>query len=264
MPYTSKTDVGKTRKNNEDSLLVRPPRLFAIADGMGGYAAGEVASQRALQVLQAELPRVLEKEAEPDLLPVQLRIALAHINSAVYELAHQDQQYKGMGTTLTGCLLVGSRAYVFNIGDSRVYLLHHGHLKRITRDHSLVGDLLAQGKITEEEAFDHPKKHLLMKGIGVEETVEGDVFMVPLVRDDTLLLCSDGLTDHLRDPELEQMLLRRGLGSVENLPENLLAACVEHCADDLLNAALERGGSDNISLILVNLMDNEEVNRHDR
>ena len=244
MPVISKTHIGLVRKNNEDSLLVREPHLFAIADGMGGYAAGEVASKEALKVLDQEAPRFSGLSGQ-DLMGA-LRHTISKINMAVYELAASKPEYHGMGTTITGVYLPGhGEAYAFNVGDSRLYLWHRGSLVQITKDHSLVSELVAKGEITKQEAFTHPEKNLLTKGIGVEKYVEADIFQLDVAAEDTLLLCSDGLSDMLRDTEMEQLLHING--------------GLQAKSDALLEQALLNGGRDNISFIIIGLNDSREV-----
>lgn len=243
MPVVSKTHVGMVRKNNEDSILVREPHLFAIADGMGGYAAGEVASREALDCLESE-SRKFEGLFGGELIGT-LQTTISTINKRVYELAASNAEYEGMGTTLTGVYLPGKgQAYVFNVGDSRLYLLRKGHLEQITKDHSLVADMVARGEITEKEAANHPQKNMLLKGIGIEERVRGDVFVLQVYSDDTLFLCSDGLSDMLSDSEIEKIMKAEDLASKSNA---------------LMEQALLNGGRDNISFIIISLNDSKEV-----
>ncbi len=246
MPVISKTHLGLVRKNNEDSLLIREPHLFAIADGMGGYAAGEVASKKALAVLEQEAAGFEGIKGEK--LMDALRSAVSHINTAVYQLAASKEEYHGMGTTLTGVYLPGQgEAYAFNVGDSRLYLWREGRLSQITKDHSVVAAMVASGEITQQEAFTHPDKNLLLKGIGVEKYVEADVFKFQVTAADTLLLCSDGLSDMLQDKEMEKLLLENGGLQVKSKA--------------LLDQALTNGGRDNISFIIIGLSDSEEVDQ---
>lgn len=248
MPVVSISHVGKVRKNNEDSLLVKEPKLYAVADGMGGYKAGEVASKAALAALEQESANFEGKSGTG--LIIALKKSVIAINAKVYELAASRPEYEGMGTTLTGVYLPGhNEAYVFNVGDSRLYLLRDGKLSQITKDHSLVAKMVEEGDITPQEAFDHPQRNILLKGIGVDAAVTGDVFVIRVQPSDTLLLCSDGLSDMLRDAEMEEIFQRDGIVAQ---------------SDALLQHALDKGGRDNISFIILNLIDNEEVDRDDR
>ena len=175
MSVVVRTHTGKVRENNEDSLLLLHPKLFAIADGMGGYNAGEVASVLSLYSLRDASPE-LEDTAPEQLVPT-LRRLVRRVNRVIYEKAASVAEFNGMGTTLTGIYLDGAgKGYVFHVGDSRLYLLRDGQLRQLTRDHSLVGELLGQGKITAEEAFDHPQKNMLTRAIGVNPDVDVDVF----------------------------------------------------------------------------------------
>ncbi|MBQ8919863.1 MAG: Stp1/IreP family PP2C-type Ser/Thr phosphatase [Acidaminococcaceae bacterium] len=237
MSVAARTHIGRVRKNNEDSLLLERPYLFAIADGMGGYNAGEIASRLALDKLKAEKADLFGKTGFA--LVSKLYQVMRDINNEVYEKARPGSSFEGMGTTLSGIYFTGSgKGYVFNVGDSRVYLLRQNKLQQITRDHSLVAEMVEHGELTREEAFDHPQKNMLTRGIGVDEDVNGDVFVIDVYSDDIILLCSDGLTDMLHDKEIE---------------ERLMLSDTEAAADALLSAALEKGGRDNISFIILKL-----------
>ena len=237
MSVAARTHKGRVRSNNEDSLLLERPYLFAIADGMGGYNAGEVASRLALDKLKSEKEDLFGKTGFA--LVSKLYQVMRDINNEVYEKARSAPSFEGMGTTLSGIYFTGAgKGYVFNVGDSRVYLLRQDKLQQITRDHSLVAEMVEHGELTREEAFDHPQKNMLTRGIGVDENVNGDVFVVEVYPDDILLLCSDGLTDMLHDTEIA---------------ERLVISDTEAAADALLSAALEKGGRDNISFIILKL-----------
>lgn len=245
MSVAKRTHKGRIRPNNEDSLLMERPYLFAIADGMGGYNAGEVASRLALDKLKTEKEDLHGKSGFA--LVSKLYQVMRDINNEVYEKAKSDYSFEGMGTTLAGIYFSGNgKGYVFNVGDSRVYLLRQKKLEQITHDHSLVAEMVEHGELTREEAFDHPQKNMLTRGIGVNENVNGDVFVIDVYTDDVILLCSDGLTDMLHDKEIEEYLQKEDL---------------EAAADALLSAALEKGGRDNISFIIMKL-DRKEV-EHD-
>ena len=245
MSVAMRTHKGRVRKNNEDSLLQLNPYLFAIADGMGGYNAGEIASRLALDKLKSEKDDLYGKTGFA--LVSKLYQVMRDINNEVYEKAKSDATCEGMGTTLAGIFFTGNgKGYVFNVGDSRVYLLRQNKLRQITRDHSLVAEMVEHGELSQEEAFDHPQKNMLTRGIGVDENVNGDVFVIDVYSDDIILLCSDGLTDMLHDKEIEERLMVNDL---------------ESAADSLLSASLEKGGKDNISFIILKL-DRKEV-EHD-
>ena len=235
MKVISKTHVGMVRNNNEDSLLVREPFLFAVADGMGGYSAGEVASRETLRAFEAAT-HDLRHQKDCDVVEVLLD-AFAKANNHTFVLAQKNSAYKGMGTTLTALYLPGDNtAYAAHVGDSRLYLYRNNTLSQITKDHSYVADLLAQGKITSNEAFNHPKKNMLLQALGVEEEIRTDIFHFALEKGDILLLCSDGLSDMLRDMEIAHILE---------------ASDFENAATALLEQSLDNGGKDNISLIMI-------------
>lgn len=235
MKVISKTHVGMVRNNNEDSLLVREPFLFAVADGMGGYSAGEVASRETLRAFEAAT-HDLRHQKDCDVVEVLLD-AFAKANKHTFVLAQKNSAYKGMGTTLTALYLPGDNtAYAAHVGDSRLYLYRNNTLSQITKDHSYVADLLAQGKITSNEAFNHPKKNMLLQALGVEEEIRTDIFHFALEKGDILLLCSDGLSDMLRDMEIAHILE---------------ASDFENAATALLEQSLDNGGKDNISLIMI-------------
>lgn len=241
MKVISKTHVGMVRNNNEDSLLVREPFLFAVADGMGGYSAGEVASRETLKAFEAATYELRHsKEHAPEEV---LKLAFDKANIHTYKMATKNEAYKGMGTTLTALYLPGDNtAYAAHVGDSRLYLFRNNILSQITKDHSYVADLLAQGKITSNEAFNHPKKNMLLQALGVEEKITTDIFHFALEVGDILLLCSDGLSDMLRDLEIAH---------------DLEATDFENAATALLEHALDNGGKDNISLIMISVEEDD-------
>ena len=251
MQAVSRTHVGMVRSNNEDALLLREPQLFAVADGMGGYAAGEIASRATLKAFTAATHvlrhgGVREAESLTDKVGIEyvLLQACAKANEHVYKMAQSNAQYEKMGTTLTALYLPGDgAAYAAHIGDSRLYLYRGGVLSCLTHDQSIVGDLLQQGKITPKEAFIHPQRNMLLQAVGVEKEVKPEILHFLLQSDDRLLLCSDGLSDMLRDEEIAAVLAQENDG--------------EAAAQLLLDKALDNGGKDNISLILLSgLLDN--------
>lgn len=238
MQVISRTHVGLVRENNEDALLVREPYLFAVADGMGGYAAGEIASRSTIKAFEAATYSLRHEQEEQNIRKVMLE-AFDKANTHVFKMAVSNESYSGMGTTMTALYLPGDgHGYCCHVGDSRLYLFRDGKLEQLTHDHTLVADLLEQGKITEEEAFVHPQRHILLQALGVEETVKADFFSFSLQDGDRLLLCSDGLSDMLRAAEISQLI---GCSDLEQ------------AADKLLEQSLDNGGRDNVSLILLDL-----------
>lgn len=243
MQVISRTHVGLVRENNEDALLVREPYLFAVADGMGGYAAGEIASRSTIKAFEAATYSLRHEQGEQNIRKIMLE-AFAKANTHVHKMAVSNESYTGMGTTMTALYLPGDGlGYCCHVGDSRLYLYRAGRLEQLTRDHTFVADLQEQGKITEEEAFVHPQRHILLQALGVDETVQADFFRFKLQQDDRLLLCSDGLSDMLRSKEIAALLGQSSL---------------EQAADELLEQSLDNGGKDNVSLILIDLTMQED------
>jgi protein phosphatase len=218
------------RENNEDNLLVAAP-LYAVADGMGGHAAGEVASEIAIQVLaNAQLT-----EANPD----DLREAVIEANHMVLEGPHRGLGRPGMGTTLTAVLIEENRLIVAQVGDSRAYLLHAGHLRQVTRDHSLMAELIARGEITPDEVRTHPQRSVITRVLGSEPGTLPDLYELDVVTGDRLLLCTDGLTGMIDDREVARLL------SSTKEPQK--------AADALVAAARQAGGYDNITVIVLDI-----------
>jgi serine/threonine protein phosphatase PrpC len=223
------SDLGRQRQGNEDNYYVRAP-LFVVADGMGGAQAGEVASEIAVRQFEGGLP---DGEDPGEALAALIRAA----NARIHEQARSDAQHAGMGTTTTAAYLTGDTVVVAHVGDSRCYLLRDGDLIRLTRDHSLVGELVARGKLTEEQAESHPQRSVITRALGPEASVEVDVEAFPARAGDVFLLCSDGLTSMVHEPQLKPLLADR------NRP-------LAQTGRMLIAAANEAGGRDNITVIL--------------
>ncbi len=221
------TDKGQVREGNEDSYLVdRRLRLFAIADGMGGHRAGEVASATALEGLQAAV-----NEGIP------VADAVGRANTAVWDKASGDTSLAGMGTTLTAAWFDGTVLTLAHVGDSRAYLWRDGELSRITVDHSLVEELIRDGKLTEEQAAVHPQRSIITRALGIDSTVEVDVYSLPLHAADRVMLCSDGLTAMVRANGIAELLARE--------------ADPTAAANALVDAANAAGGDDNITVVVL-------------
>lgn len=231
------SDTGRIRAVNQDSVLAELP-LFAVADGMGGHAAGEVASQLALGVARQHLGP--GGRASVDVLVD----AVAMANRAVFEHARQRAELRGMGTTFCAMALLdggqGERVAVVNVGDSRGYVLLPEGLRQVTRDHSYVEDLVEAGEITAIEALSHPQRHIVTRALGVEPNVLVDTWERPAVLGERYLLCSDGLTNELRDNEIEEVL------RAQRDPQD--------AADRLVHLANERGARDNVSVVVVDVV----------
>jgi PPM family protein phosphatase len=228
------TDTGRQRRANEDSLLARAP-LFVVADGMGGAQAGEVASRIAVESFQPGL----ESRRAPELELAELARAA---NSRIHELSHSDAEHAGMGTTLTAVYVGEQEIAIAHVGDSRAYCLRDGELARLTDDHSLVDELLRQGRLTPEEAVEHPQRSVITRALGPEGSVEVDTRSFRARAGDVYLLCSDGLTTMLSEQAIVQIL-------IEN-PH------LRDAGEALIAAANEAGGRDNITVLLLRL---EEV-----
>jgi PPM family protein phosphatase len=228
------TDTGRQRRANEDSLLARSP-LFVVADGMGGAQAGEVASRIAVESFRGGL----EESSEPETALATLAMAA---NSRIHELSHSNAEHAGMGTTLTAVYVGAREVAIAHVGDSRAYCLRDGELLRLTDDHSLVDELMRQGRLTPEEAVEHPQRSVITRALGPEGTVEVDTRSFRARPGDVYLLCSDGLTTMLDEEEIAEIL--RSHPSLRDAGEALIAA------------ANDAGGRDNITVVLLRL---EEV-----
>jgi serine/threonine protein phosphatase PrpC len=225
------SDLGRQRQGNEDNLFVRAP-LFVVADGMGGAQAGEVASELAVQQFEGGLP----DGQDPSAALVEL---IQAANARIHDESRADAQRAGMGTTLTAAYVHEDSVVVAHVGDSRCYLFRDGDLIRLTRDHSLVGELVARGKLTEAQAESHPQRSVITRALGAGADVEVDVEVFPARDGDLFLVCSDGLTGMVHEPQLKPLLEQEG--SLEQVGRSLIAA------------ANEAGGRDNITVILFRL-----------
>jgi protein phosphatase len=229
-----RTDTGRQRRDNEDNAFARAP-VFVVADGMGGAQAGEVASKIATETFEQGLP---DSGSPEERLAERVREA----NHQIYELSRSDRERAGMGTTLTAAYVDDTSVAIAHVGDSRAYLFRDGTLERLTQDHSLVEELVRQGKLTPEQAAGHPQRSIITRALGPEANVEVDTWTYPARAGDILLLCSDGLTTMISEDRVSEIL--GGSGSLQET------------ADALIDAANEAGGRDNITVVLFRL---EEV-----
>ena len=236
--FGSRTDIGCLRDHNEDSLVVTPP-LFAVADGMGGHAAGEVASEIAVNVLAERAPAHPDSEA--------LGRAVEEANRAVIRAAHEGRGREGMGTTMTAAMLEGERLIIAQVGDSRAYLLHQGKLQQLTRDHSLMADMIEAGQLTPEEARTHPQRSVITRALGSDAHLHPDIYEINVETGDRLLICSDGLSGMIFDDQIENTLRR-----VQD---------PQRCASQLVNEAIAAGGHDNVTVIVADVTGYAEVRR---
>jgi protein phosphatase len=236
--FAAATDVGRMRKNNEDSYLSAKP-VAAVADGMGGHSAGEVASAIAIEELAAlgeRGPWENETAATDD-----LKQAILRANRRIREMAASDRKLNGMGTTLVALLQDGDMVHVANVGDSRGYLLRQGELSQVTVDHSLVQELVDDGRLSPEDAERHPQRSVITRALGIDPEVEFDLFTYKLQVGDRLLLCSDGLSDVVEPTQIRNVLLR--------------VRSPQKAARQLVTVANEQGGPDNITVIVVEAVD---------
>ena len=221
------TDTGRRRRRNEDSYVCEPP-LFAIADGMGGARAGEVASRLAASVLQEAGGRQLSRD--------ELLELIEEANRRVFARSNEDEETSGMGTTMTVALVAGTSITFGHVGDSRAYRVRGGVIEQLTDDHSLVGELVRSGRLSPEEAELHPQRSVITRALGTEPDVDVDTFAVEAEAGDLYLLCSDGLTDMLSDAEI--------LGVLDGADD------VDSVARRLVEAANSHGGEDNITVVV--------------
>lgn len=228
--YGSRTEIGNVREHNEDSLTVLPP-LFAVADGMGGHEAGEVASEITINTLNDLAPQSADAEA--------LARAVVAANLNVIKAPSQGVGREGMGTTLTAAILEKERLIIAQVGDSRAYLLHNGSLQQLTRDHSLMADMIEAGQLTEAEARVHPNRSVITRAIGSDPHMQPDLYELNVETGDRLLLCSDGICGMIEDHEIASIMRQ--------------APSAQSCADQLVEAALAAGGFDNATAVVVDV-----------
>jgi protein phosphatase len=264
--WGSATDPGRIRPDNEDNFLAEP-NVFVVADGMGGHRAGEVASALAVDLLRSRL-------SAPGADLEHVVAAIAEVNGDIYRAAIGNPDQQGMGTTVTALAVIAAgetsepeqptdgvdqqepeeatteetaspeQLALVNVGDSRTYLLRHGRLRRVTVDHSYVQELVATGHITDDEARTHPRRNIVTRALGIDPAVRVDAWTLPLVRGDRFLLCSDGLVDEVRDDDIVTVL--------ETVTDPQAAA------DELVASANRQGGRDNITVIVVDVVDGAE------
>ena len=239
MKFYAITDIGRKRELNEDYIYTsgQPigalPNLFIVADGMGGHKAGDYASMHTVD----RFVEVIRELGEEHGLQDSINEAVTAANAYIYQRSRENSNLSGMGTTLVLASCIGNEAIVANIGDSRLYLVNDDAMTQITRDHSLVEEMVTLGGIDREMARNHPDKNIITRAVGVKEKVAADFFEVDLTKGDKLLLCSDGLTNMLRDEEIYQI--------IQDNKE------LEQAAKALVDAANENGGRDNIAVVLV-------------
>ena len=233
------TDVGRIREVNQDYIFCsmepvgKLPNLFLVADGMGGHKAGDLASRYTVETLTDSI-----KNSASDNPITIINDAIVEANTRLLEKAAESEQYTGMGTTLVVCTIIGESMYVANVGDSRLYL-YDGRLSQITRDHSLVAEMVALGKLGRDEARRHEKKNVITRAIGGAKEIMADFFEAELTAGNRIIMCSDGLSNMVEDEEIERVL-------ASDIP-------IEDKTKQLLGRANENGGKDNIAVVIIEL-----------
>lgn len=230
--WGARSDVGLVRGHNEDSFLLRTP-LFVVSDGMGGHAAGEVASSIAVETIGERAPGTADD--------VLLGAAVEAANANVIKAAEEGVGKPGMGCTATAVLIEKNHMAVAHVGDSRAYVLHHGTLVRITHDHSYVEELVDAGEITADEARTHPSRSIITRALGSDPDMYADHFSLEVNDGDRIILCSDGLSSMISDSEIESL--------------SVSSATPQQAADNLVAAALTAGGADNVTVVVVDVVD---------
>ncbi len=241
MTYYLRTHIGLVRKNNEDSCFATEKHgcLFAVvADGMGGHSGGEVASRIVIDTAV----QFLEDSDISDFNTDSIKKLLSDANKCVWERALQDKELQGMGSTATLAIIMGRRALIGHVGDSRAYLFRSGKLEQLTKDHSYVQMLIENGYITKEEALRHPHRNIITRAIGAERDVDTDVLTIDLKKGDVILLCSDGLNNAVTDEHICDILL----------------SDEDAAADRLIEESLSSGGTDNITVFIAK-MDGDQL-----
>ncbi len=240
MRVFAKSDIGKAREMNQDYYYISTPEekinLYILADGMGGYKGGEIASKIATTTVKSYIESNFEKiSSDKDEILKLIKSAIEYANMVVYEKSKENEELEGMGTTLEVCLIYNNKAYIGHLGDSRIYRIRKEFIRKLTTDHSYVQKLVKDGTISEEEAEHHPKKNMLTKALGCTPFVEPDVTIKGFIKDDIILICSDGLTNMLADDEIYK--------TIKQEPERAV--------DELIKKANDAGGYDNITVIII-------------
>ena len=240
MKIFAKSDIGKAREMNQDSFYVSDIndgiKLFILADGMGGYKGGEIASKMATEAVKEYVHLNFPKtEGLKERILELVRQAAIYANKVVFDKSKEAEELEGMGTTLEICLIYNNKAYIGHIGDSRIYRIRKGVMRKLTKDHSYVQKLVEDGTITREEANVHPKKNMLIKALGCTPFVEPDIRARNIEKNDILIMCSDGLTNMVTEEKIFNI--------IQDNPQN--------AADILIEEARNAGGYDNITVVII-------------
>ncbi len=236
----AKSDVGKVREINEDAFYISNSldevQLYMLADGMGGYNGGEIASKLAIQSAKNYIENNFKEiEKDKDSIIQLIGSSIEYANMVVYEKAKENKELSGMGTTLEICLIYNNRAFIGHVGDSRIYRIRKEFMRKLTQDHSYVQKLVKDGTITQEEAAHHPQKNMLMKALGCNAFVEPDVMVKGFLKDDILIMNSDGLTNLVSQEEMFKEAKKN----------------IEQATKNLVQMANDNGGYDNITVIII-------------
>lgn len=236
----AKTDIGKAREMNQDYYYISQPedelQMYILADGMGGYNGGEIASKLAIEASKSYLENNFHKiEHSKEAILKLIKDVIEYANTVVFEKSKTSEELQGMGTTLDICFIYNNKVYMGHVGDSRVYRIRGELIRKLTKDHSYVQQLVEDGKITRQEAMHHPKKNMLLKALGCTEYVEPDIRARNLEKQDILLMCSDGLTNMVE----ESLIYKKVKENAQTAPE------------ELVRLANEAGGLDNITVITI-------------
>jgi len=235
------TDAGKVREINQDDYAIHENGygLYVVADGMGGHQCGEIASRTAVEAIQEHVTSYITPDLDNTSTKGILYEAFRRANKRILEYAKLEPSCSGMGTTLTLLYHCGKHSFVGHVGDSRAYIMREGELNQVTEDHSLVEELRRRGEITEEEASNHPQKHVITRALGMGDTVRADLIPIELYENDHVLLCTDGLTNLVSHKEIKQIIQKHD--------------SEQEAVNQLVQLAIERGGHDNITVLLVRI-----------
>lgn len=239
MKICAKTDIGNKRSMNQDYFYYSEnavgsfQNLLIVADGMGGHRAGDYASRLCVETIVESI-----KNSGHNTPVTVFNESVMAANEAVYNASKENKEYEGMGTTVVACTLEGNTLYIANIGDSRLYIIRD-EIYQVTNDHSLVEEMVKNGKITENEAKKHPNKNIITRALGINLQVHADYFEIDVKKSDRILMCTDGLTNMIDDDDIEY-IIRHG-------------SSLEECVDALIEKANKNGGNDNITVILAEI-----------
>lgn len=236
----AKSDIGKVREKNQDAFYISDSldevKIYMLADGMGGYNGGEIASSLAIQSAKNYIQNNFKEiEKDRDSIIQLLGSSIEYANMVVFEKSKENKELEGMGTTLEICLIYNNKVYIGHVGDSRVYRIRKEFMRKLTQDHSYVQKLVKDGTITQEEAQHHPQKNMLMKALGCNAFVEPDVMVKGFLKDDILIISSDGLTNMVSQEEI----YKEAKKDIEQAPKNLV------------EMANKNGGYDNITVVII-------------